>query len=372
MKYLILSCGTGQGHNSAARAIQEAATLMGHTCVIADANEIRAPFVKKTVDGVYNQTINIAPSVFGACYYIAQLSDLSPLPDMSYNLNRLDTHGLVRFIKEENFDAVICTHLFPLESMTNLRRKGKLNVPLFGVYTDYTTYPFIGGTEPDVLFISCKEQFLSTVGTGIDPSTICVSGIPTAKKFRDCVTREEARQELGLPENKKIVLLMSGGTGSGFIDDVCDYYHRMDDDSILVLALCGRNQKLYDKIAHRYADERIRPVSFTDKVNLYMAASDVLVSKPGGLSTTEAAVVGIPLVHLLAMYGCESDNAAYFSKTGMSYLASSPKDAAEYSHKLAFNEEKKAAMLRAQREHIRRDTAPFIVEKVTSYVEAHR
>ncbi len=129
--------------------------------------------------------------------------------------------------------------------------------------------------------------------------------------------------------------------------------------------LTGRNTQMKQELDERFsAVSELHTVSFTDKVNLYMNASDVMISKPGGLTSTEAIVSGIPLVQLLTYTGCEKKIIAFFSSHGMSVQADSPEDAAEKAVQLIRDRDKAEAMLLAQRKNASPEAARIIVERV--------
>lgn len=165
---------------------------------------------------------------------------------------------------------------------------------------------------------------------------------------------------LGLPEDKKIYLIMTGGIGCGDAVSLCDSILRVPDESSLLCVLPGRNEELRAAIESGYQGRGVMAVPFTDKVAVYMRAADVLLSKAGGISSSEAAVLGVPLVHTMAIPGVETLNAEFFAAHGMSYFARSTDEAARFADRLIYDTSAAARMLRAQDSCLPKDGAERI------------
>lgn len=141
------------------------------------------------------------------------------------------------------------------------------------------------------------------------------------QKFAVHESKAAARAALGLPADKPVMLIMSGGVGCGNILELCDTLERCSSGDYLACVLTGHNASLKQSIDERFASAgRIKTVSFTKQVNLYMNAADVMLSKPGGLTSTEAAVVNVPLVQMLTYAACEAKNIAFSPLTGFRYV----------------------------------------------------
>ena len=146
-KVLVLSCSTGEGHNSAAYAILEELESRGIEGIYQDPVSFKSERAKKLVANAYNQMIKKTPAMFGAVYKIGDWYSNSPLPSPVYHANRLYMAALWEYLEQETFDAVISTHLYGMEVMTAIRRKTNISLPCWGVLTDYTCIPFMAETE---------------------------------------------------------------------------------------------------------------------------------------------------------------------------------------------------------------------------------
>ena len=366
MKVLILSCHTGEGHNSAARALADALEERGIEYEIVDPVSFGGKKTSRNVSAAYNNIIKFVPVLFGLIYGIGAAYEASRLPSPIYWANSLYADKLNDYVKENGFDCVVCTHLYGMEAMTYLKRKAKTNVPVYGILTDYTAIPFMRDTDLDGYFVGTEDVKEEMKRKKFDVEKIFVTGIPVRAKFCESTEKSEARRLLSLPEEKKIVLVMSGGVGCGNLHSLCKEIEKRTDETYLFLVMTGNNEKLKERIDRDFADGgKIRTLSFTKDVPLYMNAADVVVSKSGGLTTTEAAVANVPLVHLKAIPGCETKNAAIFEKYGMSRPTRNKKQAVYFAKSLAEDNDAAEKMRQAQREYVPRFAARTIVEKIT-------
>lgn len=366
MKILILSCDTGCGHNSAAAALSDELRRRGIEHTVFDPLTLGGKRTDRIVSASYSGMLRKAPSAFGVIYRVGDLYSSTGITSPVYLANAVYAKKLQAYITNGGYDRVICTHLFAMEAMTAIKRRLGGSVPCYGVMTDYTCVPFFAETQLDGYFIPHEDLREEHAKKGIPCDRIWCTGIPVRERFTHHTDKAEARAALGMPADAEIALVMSGGVGCGNIGEICSALLKKQTGKLAVFVLTGRNAQMKQELDGRFSDvPALHTVSFTDKVNLYMNASDVMISKPGGLTSTEAAVSGIPLVQLLTYTGCEKKNIAFFSSHGMSAQAESPEDAAEKAAELIRDREKAEAMLLAQRRNASPEAARIIVEKVT-------
>lgn len=362
-KVLILSSGTGEGHNSAAHAIEDALADKNIEFEMLDPISFRSEGAKKRVASLYNNMIRKTPRMFGVVYKIGSLFEKTRMTSPVYYANCLYAKKLAKYIKENSFDAVICTHLYGMEAMTKIRKE--TDIPSFGILTDYTCIPFIGETKLDKYFIPVESMTDEVTGKGIPKEKQVVTGIPTAKKFSDKMTKEEARRRLDIPLDSRIYVAATGGVGCEKMEGFCDELLKVEQGDFRLYLLVGRNNAMKERIDKKYENEpRILTVAFTKEINVYMRAADVMISKPGGLSSTEAAVANVPLVHVHTIPGCESANVKFFSENGLSLHAKSSKAAAIFAKELTHDLEKAEQMKENQRRVISRTAAEDIVNEI--------
>lgn len=364
MKILILSCDTGEGHNSAALAIAEVLDMKNIPYEMADPIAFHNQRASRIVASTYNNMIKKVPTAFNVIYKAGNLYSDMNLASPVYHANALCARDLQAYIDENNFDIVICTHLFAMEAMTAARRKMNSRTPCFGILTDYTCIPFFAETRLDGYFIPHENIRAESVKKGIPDRLIFSTGIPVSQKFTHHTDKGAAREHLNIPKSTAMFLIMGGGVGCGNILELCDELIRYDGDYNAYI-LTGHNNELKEAIHERFRNyPSIHAVSFTREVNFYMNAADVMISKPGGLTSTEAAVANVPLVHILAYTGCEAKNIAFFSSMGMSVRADNPHAAIAAAWDLVKDREKAERICAMQRSCINPNAAEEIVSQI--------
>ena len=366
MKILVLSCSTGEGHNSAAKAVIEALVSCGVECELLDPIIFKSEKRMKFVANLYNSCISKMPWFFGIVYKAGQLYDASPLPSPVAYANSKYAKPLSEYVIAGGYDAVIATHIFAMAAMDAVRKKHGVNIPVYTVITDYTVIPFhTDSIDLDCHFVPTESEKKTLVKKGFDPEKIEISGIPTSPKFSLPITKSEAKARLGIEEDKRIVSILSGGAGCGKLTKLCRKMSKALDDGHHIYVFSGKNEKLRDKLRECFADDKkITVIDFTPDVNIYTKASDVVLSKPGGLSSTEIVNSNVPFVHLKAIPGCESCNIKYFTKQGISLPGKSIRSAVKQTVKLLSDTEAAENMMARQRECIPNNSALFIAQKV--------
>ena len=368
MRAIVLTCNTGQGHNSAGRAIRLELNSHDVECETADA----LSFLGERVSGVIAGTfVNIAvktPNIFGLMYQAGEkLSKELPekIKSPVYRANTLYAENLYRYLEENQIDAAICPHLFPAEALTYIKRKKKLKTKCYFISTDYTCIPFLEETDMDVVFIPHRDLRREFITRGVPGECIVDTGVPVLSKFSGATPKNIARSMLGIPQNIPAFLVMTGGEGCGNAQDLTEEILNRIEEDTRVVVMPGRNTQLKNELLFRFGDDkRVMVIGFTDSVELYMDACDVLLTKPGGISSTEAAVKGIPMIHTSPIPGCETINARFFSERGMSILAPDEESAAESAIRLSKDGSQKRRMLEAQAQYINKAAAEDICKRI--------
>ena len=161
-----------------------------------------------------------------------------------------------------------------------------------------------------------------------------------------------------------VIAGVTGGIGCGDAVSLCDAIRRVPDENALLCVLPGRNEELREMLDEKYHGAGVTAIPFTDKVAEYMRAADVLLSKAGGISSSEAAVLGVPLVHTMAIPGVETLNAEFFAAHGMSFFAQNVDEAARFADRLIFDAAAAERMLHAQAAGLAKNSAARIAEAV--------
>ena len=355
MDALILSCSTGGGHNAAGAAIREELEARGHQVTMMDPYELVSHKLAQEIANVYVKMVQRSPHLFGLVYYLGSLVRHVPGKSPVYYANIAVAKKLKEYLEEHPADAVIMPHLYPAELVTYLKRQGETLPLTVFVATDYVCIPFTEETDCDYYVVPGERQMKDFIRWKIPKEKLLPYGIPVARAFDETVTKREARRALGLSadEDRKYILLTGGSIGAGDIHrNIRILLNRLKKTHIdgKLIVVCGNNERLYKQLekeyvasdswkqklrrqAKKYAslptawdDEgRVILLGRTKKMALYMRACDIFISKPGGLSSTEAAVAQVPYIHIRPIPGCETYNMRYFTKNGMSVGVKNPR-----------------------------------------------
>ena len=210
--------------------------------------------------------------------------------------------------------------------------------------------PFTEETRLDAYIIPAEDLAPDYVRCGLPPEKLHPFGIPTKRAFAGAMGKAEARARLRLDPQKKYILITGGSMGGGAIKETMDALIRgvRGRRDVALIVVCGSNRELYDNLVSQRPENTV-VVGYTDDMAAYMKAADIFVTKPGGLSSTEAAVCGIPILHTAGIPGCETCNAQYFEAHGMSMIGRDPEEILTRAMALLFDEQKCAAMASSQR-----------------------
>ena len=370
MKVLLLSCSTGEGHNHCARAVRQQLERLGVETDFFDMLHLFGSPGPISVEQLLNVISTKAPNLFGWMYKTGEKVSALGVTSPVYLINTNYGRKLCDLINANGYDAVVCSHLFPMETLTYIRRRWELKARCYGILSDYTCIPFLAETELDAWFLPHEKVRAECIQAGLPAERLAVTGMPVADSFRSDLPRAEARAALDIPEAARMYLIMTGGIGCGDALGLCERLLRVPDEDMLLCVLAGRNQELLEALDRAcHGEPRVRPVPFTDQVSAYMRAADVLLSKAGGISSAEAAVVNVPLVHTMMIPGVETRNAEFFAGLGMSLMAESFDEAARFADRLVFDKKTAARLREAQRAHMPRDGAERIAAFVTETAE---
>ncbi len=327
MKVLILSCNTGGGHNAAGRALYEEFHRRGIDCEFLDTLSFAGPRASKQASSIYINVTTKTPILFQLAYNIAHWISSPHRKSVVYAFNRKYALKLGQYIEENHFDAVVMPHLFPAEAITHLKKKQNLSARTYAIATDYTCIPFWEETQPDYFFIPHRELSREFIRSGIPREKLVPLGIPVQRTFGVRRDQKEARQALGLPIEGRMVLLMSGSMGYGHLGQMATQLCKEYGTRLSLVILCGNNEKMQEKLKKQLAAyPNIFIVNYTEQVSLYMDAADLLLTKPGGLTSTEAASKKLPLILTDPIPGCETQNASFFERHGLALVPEKKSD----------------------------------------------
>ncbi len=303
MRILILSANTGGGHNSTANALREQLEKMQIEYQIADTLAYISERVSNFISKGHIYLYRNLPKLFGWGYHYEENHSTA----FMYEKCAKGAAMLQKELTDGRFDAVICTHLFGALMMTEVRKKYGVTVPCYFISTDYTCYPGVSDLKIDGIFVPHRMLLGEFVRNGISADHLFPTGIPVGSHFYEREDRLAAKKRLGLPEDKKVVMLSCGSMGCGHMEkSALLLLKNMPQDACLTV-LCGSNRKSYEELQPHVSD-RLFAVEYTKEMWHYMSAADLYITKPGGLTSTEAIVKQVPMIFINAVPGCETRN----------------------------------------------------------------
>ncbi|OGV47990.1 MAG: galactosyldiacylglycerol synthase [Lentisphaerae bacterium GWF2_52_8] len=322
----ILSVSAGAGHVRAAEALRRSAEeyFPGVFAIHLDLMDMVSKPFKKLYADSYIKIVDRIPALWGFLYEKTDKLEKedSLLKNLRMALQRLNTSKLASTLEELNPDHVICTHFLPAELISRMRRKGTSKILCWVQVTDFDVHSLWIHPEMAGYFAACPEVAWRMKDRGIPEKNIHVTGIPIMPAFRDKYSRAQCAAELGVNPKKTTILLMSGGLGVGNIQLIAERLLALPYD-FQVIALAGKNQALLEdmqKLASAHPG-RLFPAGFTSTIERYMAISDIAVTKPGGLTSSECLAMGLPMIVISPIPGQEERNADYLLEQGAALKA---------------------------------------------------
>lgn len=363
MRIMMLSANTGEGHNSSAKAIMEVLQARGVECEIVDCLAFLSPGFSRFICDWHVRIYQHTPRVFDKGY---RLMENTANPDSFSPISELLSLGagkLYGAITQKHYDGVVCVHPFAGVMITEVKKSWDLPIPTMLVATDYTCSPTVEQCDVDafcVPHIGVQEEF-TQAGIGTEKQFLC--GIPVRQVFYEPAQRAQARAELGLPQEGTVVLVMCGSMGLGPIQSIAiKTLEQMPEDSVMV-AVCARNEKLREEM-EAVDDDRLRVLGYIDNFPRYLEASDLLLTKPGGLSSTEAANKHIPMVFINMVGGCESRNFDLFLKNGYAVGSDDPEETVRIAIRMVWDQAGRARI----QENLKRDFTVNTVAQIADKI----
>jgi processive 1,2-diacylglycerol beta-glucosyltransferase len=324
-RVLVLHATAGTGHQAAAKALASAIQERDPSAQVREVDTLvfASRFYRSTYVQSYNAMAARAPALWGALYHSWALAPVHRgTAPVRLAIDRINLRRLVRVLERERADAIVCTHFLPVEALSPRRRK--LQIPLFCVITDFAAHPFWAFPHVDRYFVAADAVADELAGHGVARERIEVTGIPVDPRFARTLDRGESRRRFALDPARPMVLVMGGGAGVGPIAHLPPRI-QAHGPRPQVVAVCGNNDKLRARL-QRLPEARggdLKVMGFTHEVDVLLTAADVVVSKAGGLTCSEALIKSTPLVIFRPTPGQEVANANFLESRGAAVHADS-------------------------------------------------
>lgn len=319
-RVLLLSVTAGQGHNTTARAICNYLEQQGCETRVLDTGYYYSALVGKTIDRGYLLSVDKMTGLYRKVYIRKEKRKVTNHSGMHF-AKQVFHAKLRRYIDEYDPDVIICSHVFPAMLLDAMNRETPLRARTIGIVTDLVFHPYWEEcTELDYVTVSGDLLVPLGLRKGYRAEQILPLGIPIDPKFEHKMSPEQAREQMGLDPALPAVLVMGGSMGYGNIGKtVTALDHAKSDFQIAVV--CGNNQKARDTVDQLQTQKKVVTFGYTDQVDVLMDACDLLVSKPGGLTSSEAIAKGIPMIIVNPIPGHEERNSEYLLNLGAAMRA---------------------------------------------------
>lgn len=337
MKVLILSSNIGGGHNSCANAVMDYFESKGENCTICDSIKFISDHFSKTLEKWHTRIYRYMPKAFSKGYdYVENNPDLLQKKQMLRKILLSGNDRLYKYIIDNCFDTVICTHPFPAIMMTEIQKAHNLPVKTAFIHTDYTCYPITADSIVDLYFTpdnSLQDNFLKC---NIPQNKIISSGIPVRKEFYTKTSSGLAKELFGINPDNKHLLIMTGSMGCGPVEKIVHAISK--NDSIDISVICGTNKALERTLKSNYMNNKnVHIFGYCNQVAVLMDSADLCLIKPGGISVTEAYVKKLPMVLMNTISGCEEYNTRFFVSKGCAVSSSDSEELIKMSLNLLSN-----------------------------------
>ena len=314
MNVLLLSVKAGYGHHSTAKAIIDEFEKNGHKCEMLDIFDYINHHLGNSIQEGYLLSTKLIPRAYGLVYDEMNKKD-EPYSKRSMTslLSNIITKKLRGFVEDFVPDVIIATHSYA-GVVATLIKKNVIDCPTVGIVTDFTVHPFWESTNLDFYVIPDKQLTYQMNKKGIPSEKILPIGIPIRSNFSTKMDKQLARRMLGI-KDKTTILIMMGSMGHGNIKETLEEMDGFDAD-FQMLVVCGSNQKMQLAIEEQEWKKDLICYGFVDNVDVMMDASDVIITKPGGLTTSETFAKGLPMIVMNPLPGQEDKNLVFLVNNG--------------------------------------------------------
>lgn len=371
MRVLISTVTAGGGHLQAAAALDEAWRALRPEDSVrkVDLLDGVSPLFRRVYADGYMQLVGRAPELWGMVFSKTDNPALlRRLARFRRGFSRRTYRGFVHLLREYQPDVLLCTHYQPLEVLAGLKGRKDRRPPCTAcVITDFEAHAFWMAEEVDLYFVAAPETKGRLLARGIADDRVIASGIPVAAKFSQPVDTAAVRRTLGIRDDLATLLVLSGGFGTGPIGEILRALDTVES-TFQVLVVAGRNEEMRRELAAIECRHPVRVLGYASNMHELMTIADLIITKPGGLTSSEALAVGRPLCIINPIPGQEAANSDFLLERGAAVKVNRVDDLPFRVQQL-LGSEKLAELARHAKALGRSDAAAAICREVARRVE---
>ncbi|WP_243290813.1 diglucosyl diacylglycerol synthase [Bacillus sp. FJAT-47783] len=311
-KILILTAKYGNGHIQVAKTLEQRCKQLGMNVVLSDLYQESHPVITEVTKYLYLKSFSVGKQFYRLFYYgVDKMYDKRVL-NVYYKMGNKRLHEI---ITNENPDIIINT--FPMIVVPEYRRRTGKVIPTFNVLTDFCLHKIWVHPDIDKYYVASHEVKEKLIDLGTHPMDIMVTGIPIREPFEKEIDTAPLFDKFGLHPNKKTLLIMAGAHGVlKNVKDLCESF--LHHEELQTVVVCGKNQALHEQLAP-IANEhphKLKALGYVENIDELFRISSCMITKPGGITLSEAAAIGVPLILYKPVPGQEKENAEYFERNG--------------------------------------------------------
>ena len=335
-----------------------------------DLLDYSTDLIKFLYGRMYLDVVKLLPELYAYSYKHYEPSKKFIKP--RFLIDRFSFSSFFGLIEDFDPDVLLCTHFIPAALVENYRRKKRKTFNIAVTLTDYEFHPLWLAPDIDLYFTATQEVKSSLIYYGVAPEKIVVSGIPVHPKFSKPKDRERLLRKHDMSEGSPIILISAGSFGITPLGELMDELGNIKDEFQLIV-VCGKNANLEKELLEKQKTQpRLRKVfGFVDFMDELMAMSDLLITKPGGITVSESLAVGLPMIFIEPIPGQEEANADYVIEQGAAVRARSVSSLIYKLELLIGDSEKLKVMSRRASDISHPDAARTVVEGVRSRLTHH-
>lgn len=357
------------GHNKAGHNLKEAFHYKNPQIDIMNLNGLGYfyPRGERVVDFFYTATIKYFPNLWGRAYDRKKV--FKTIEPVRRFVHKIAFRKLDNLISGYRPDCFVATQAFPSGLVADFKKKNNLSIPLVAVVTDYHPHRFWVDPLVDIYIVACQQAKAVLVREGVKPEKVRLLGIPISVKFLTTYPHQEVSKELGLSCDLNSVLIMGGGLGLGPIKDIAKELDALES-SFQIIVVCGCNKKLYQWFLRnkKKFKKPLSVFSYSEHIHKLMDFSDIIITKGGGITISEALAKGLCIVVTGSIPGQEERNVEYLSQRNVLIKAETIEEIGSTVSDL-FNDKKKMYSLKERaKENSFIDSSLRIVDCVSELI----
>ncbi len=321
-RILLLYITVLSGHHKASIAIEKALKLLNPTVEVMGVNSFNYtnPILEKIITRTYMGVIKRTPEVWEYLYDNPKV--VKNTQRLKEAIHKYNSKKLKILIDDFKPDVVVATQAFPCGIVADLKKSFNLDISLVGVLTDFYPHSYWMYESVDRYVVASEQAKQRFIRDGISEDKVKIMGIPIDVRFSENKPKGPIKERLNLALNKRVVLIMGGGGGLGPIKAIVSILQKLSAD-IQIIVATGTNRKLYKYLVKRAPrfKKRLIPLEYSDNIEELMEISDIIITKPGGITVSEALAKSLPILIINPIPGQEAKNTKFLVKSGAAVKA---------------------------------------------------